>query len=161
MTRDGRGGIKWVHGDRIFQNRNSTGDPVLQDDNCHTWASHLTSPAGKTMVITGRNEERKFTLDELLNRLDYFMLPLIGRLRRNQRPRGGKTIVYLPDNHSNQPDWHPDGVTKTDEFCDMFVDVVRVHGTHVTKAPGFSRQLERDSKSRVLITVNNLKMRAK
>ena len=42
----------------------------------------------------------------------------------------------------------------------MCVDVVRVHVIHVTKASGFSCLLERDSKGRVLFTVNNLKMRA-
>ena len=68
--------------------------------------------------------------------------------------------MVFPDNHSNQPDWHPDDITRTEEFCDMCVDVVRVHGTHVAKASGFSRQLERDSKGRVLLTVNNQKMRA-
>ena len=81
MTRDGRGGIKWIHEDRIFQNRNSTGDPVLQHDDCHTWASRLTSPAGKTMVINGRNEERQFTLDELLSRLDSYLETTMSRRR--------------------------------------------------------------------------------
>ena len=42
----------------------------------------------------------------------------------------------------------------------MCVDVVQVHGIYATKALGFSHQLERDSKGRVLFIVNNLKMRA-
>ena len=68
--------------------------------------------------------------------------------------------MVFPDNHSNQPDWHPDDAKRIDEFCDMGVDVARVHGLYATKALGFSHQLERDSKGRVLFTVNNLKMRA-
>ena len=42
----------------------------------------------------------------------------------------------------------------------MCVDIVRVHGLCAMKAPGFSHQLERDSRSRVLFTINNLKVRA-
>ena len=38
--------------------------------------------------------------------------------------------------------------------------VVRAHGIFALTAPGFSNQLDRDSQSRVLFTVNNLKLRA-
>ena len=208
MSRTGSGGAKWIQEDRRFQNKNSVHDPVLADGNCNTWASHLTSPVGKTLVITGRNEDRKFTLEELLNRLDSFIastmsrrralislvvivvsfeeimamchksdtsrtwmrlpdnlkpdfiLTLVGILQQIQRLQGGKAIVIFPDHHSNQPDWHPDDAKRIDEFCDMCVGVVRVHGIYATKALGFSHQLERASKGRVFFTVNNLKMRA-
>ena len=63
-------------------------------------------------------------------------------------------------NNSTQADWYPDDTTKANAICDMCVDIVWVHGIYAMKAPGFFHQLERDSRSRVLITVNNLKVRA-
>ena len=40
------------------------------------------------------------------------------------------------------------------------MDTIRAHGFFAMKATDFSKQLERDSQSRVLCTVNNLKLRA-
>ena len=82
MARTGSGGVTWIQEDRIFQNRQDPAhDPVLADNNCHTWASHLTSPAGETLVMTGRNEVRKLTLEELLNRLDSLIAYTMSRRR--------------------------------------------------------------------------------
>ena len=67
--------------------------------------------------------------------------------------------MVFPNNHSKQPDRYPDDAKRI-EFCDTRVDVFRVYGIYATKALGFSHQLERDSKGRMLFTVNNLKMRA-
>ena len=72
---------RWIHEDVKFKNRGSTDDTILQDTDHFTWPAHLSTPAGKTLVITGRNEERKFTLEELLHRLDSFIETTLSRRR--------------------------------------------------------------------------------
>ena len=64
---------RWIHEDRKFENRGSIDDNILQDTDHFTWPARLSTPAGKTLLIAGRNEERKLTLEELLHRLDSFI----------------------------------------------------------------------------------------
>ena len=72
---------RWLHENLKIDNRGSLEDMVLQDTDHITWPAHLSTPVGKTLVITGRNEERKFTLEELLHRLDSFMETSLSRRR--------------------------------------------------------------------------------
>ena len=53
---------KWLHEDHKFENRGSLDDMVLQDNAHIVWPAHMTTPIGKTLVITGRSEACKLTL---------------------------------------------------------------------------------------------------
>ena len=56
-------------------------DMIFHDDDHTTWPAHLTTQAGKTLVINGRHETRKLTLRELLLKLDSYMETALSRRR--------------------------------------------------------------------------------
>ena len=68
----------WEHG---LSSGHGFQDMVLKDDDHATWPARLTSLAGKTLVITGRDATRTFNLRDLLVRLGSFVETALSRRR--------------------------------------------------------------------------------
>ena len=72
---------KCLHEDHKFKNTGSLDDMILRDNDHITWPAHLTTPVGKTLVITGRDAARTFDLREQLFRFYSFMDTTLSRRR--------------------------------------------------------------------------------